>query len=250
MSEDEIVEFDAIDRDRWAASARGIIDSPDVLAKFVRAVGTVIAGESLNAKMLYLVATSRLFRKCMNAAIKGTSSGGKSEIRKQVLEFFPPEDVVSFTTLSEKALLYFEGDFAHKVLSMGEAGGAEEQSMQDYLLRELISEGRLRYPVLQKVEGKEIVTIIVEKNGPVAFLVTTTKNALHPENETRLLSLEIDDLDKQTRAVLRKVAQVVGMNYSAGAIDYAPWRDFQRWLGAGTREVTVPFGCGCIENVR
>ena len=241
MSEDEVVEFDAIDRDRWAASARMIIDSPDVLAKFARTVGTVIAGESLNAKMLYLVATSRLFPMCMNAAIKGTSSGGKSEIRKQVLEFFPPEDVVSFTTLSEKALLYYDGDFDHKILSMGEASGAEEQTLQDYLLRELISEGKLRYPVVQKVEGQGLITVVVEKNGPVAFLVTTTKNALHPENETRLLSLEIDDSEKQTRAVLRKVAQVVGLNHSGVAIDYEPWRDFQRWLGSGCLEVTVPF---------
>jgi hypothetical protein len=99
------------------------------------------------------VATSRLFAKCMNAAIKGPSSAGKSEIRKQVLEYFPPEAVMSFSTVSEKALLYYEQDFAHKILSMGEAAGIEEASLQDYLLRELISEGRLRYPVVQKIEG-------------------------------------------------------------------------------------------------
>ena len=40
-----------------------------------------------------------------------------------MLAFIPPEDVISFTTLSEKALLYMTDDFAHKILSMGEAKG-------------------------------------------------------------------------------------------------------------------------------
>lgn len=240
MTEAERAKFDQQDRETWAASARSIIECGDVLSWFEGSWRKVIAGEEKNAKLLYLVATSRLFSKCMNAAIKGPSSAGKSEIRKQVLEFFPPEDVVSFTTLSEKALLYFKEDFAHKILSMGEAAGAEEQSLQDYLLRELISDGRLRYPVPQKVEGK-METVVVEKNGPVAFLVTTTKAALNSENETRMLSLEIDDSEEQTRRVLDKVAEIVGMNVARAAIDFEPWRDFQRLLGAGNCKVVVPF---------
>ena len=211
MTEAERALFDAQDRERWEASAGHIIECGNVLNLFSQAWRKVVAGEEKNAKLLYLVATSRLFDKCMNAAIKGPSSGGKSEIRRQVLEFFPSEEVVSFTTLSEKALLYYQDDFPHKILSMGEAAGTEEQSLQDYLLRELISEGRLRYPVVQKVEKVGLVTLTVEKNGPVAFMVTTTKATLHQENETRILSLEIDDSDEQTKNVLDKVAQIVGM---------------------------------------
>lgn len=238
---EELSKWNAEERDRLAASAARITESKNVLGLFASEISKVVAGEKLNAQMLYLIATSRLFSKCMNAAIKGTSSGGKSEIRKQVLEFFPPEDVVSFTTLSERALLYYEGDFAHKILSMGEAAGTDEQSLQDYLLRELMSEGRLRYPVVQKEKGGGLSTVVIQKNGPVAFMVTTTKNALHPENETRLISLEIDDTEQQTRAVLRKVAQVEGLNRAAATVDYERWRDFQRWLAHGERRVVVPF---------
>jgi hypothetical protein len=238
---EELANWNAEEGDRLDASAAPIIESENVLRLFASEISKVVAGERLNAQMLYLVATSRLFSKCMNAAIKGTSSGGKSEIRKQVLEFFPSEDVVSFTTLSERALLYYEGDFAHKILSMGEAAGTDEQSLQDYLLRELMSEGQLRYPVVQKEKGGSLSTVVIQKNGPVAFLVTTTKNALHPENETRMVSLEIDDSEGQTRAVLRKVAQVEGLNRGIATIDYEPWRDFQRWLALGERRVVVPF---------
>src|SRR6516165_1381219 len=93
---------------------------------------------------------------------------------------------------------------------------------------------------VQKI-GNDLVTTTIEKNGPVAFLVTTTKSKLHPENETRMLSLEIDDSEKQTKSVLGKVAQVEGLNLSAAQVDYKHWQDFQRWLELGERRVVVPF---------
>ena len=231
------LEFDSDELERSAGS---IIKNSDVLALFAQDFNKVIAGEAVNGKLLYLIATSRLFDKTMNAAIKGTSAGGKSEIRKRVLDFFPPESVVSFTSLSEKALIYYESDFAHKILSMGEATATEEQSFQDYLLRELMSEGRISYPTVQKIGG-ELITVPIEKSGPVAFLITTTKSKLHPENETRMLSLEIDDSENQTRKVLGKIAQVEGLNSAEAQIDYKPWHDFQRWLEQGERRVLVPF---------
>jgi hypothetical protein len=96
------------DADELERSASHIIKHPDILNLFAKEFGKVIAGETVNGKLLYLVATSRLFDKPMHAAIKGTSAGGKSEIRKRILAFFPPESVVAFTSLSEKSLLYHE----------------------------------------------------------------------------------------------------------------------------------------------
>jgi len=222
-------------------SAKDIIENENVLDLFEEAWSRMVAGEVQNAKLLYLAATSRLFRKAMNAAIKGPSSAGKSEIRKRVLAFFPSEAVISFTTLSERALLYFEDDFTHKVLSMGEAAGADEQQLQDYLLRELMSEGVLRYPVVMKVTGHGMVTRVIVKNGPVAFMVTTTKNKLHAENETRMLSLEVDDSADQTERVLKKIAQIEGRNVKPDGAAYLKWQDFQRWLALGNCDVTIPY---------
>ena len=158
-----------------------------------------MAGEHRNAALLYLVATSRPFDSCMHAAIKRPSSGGKTEIRKQVLEFFPPEDIVNFTTMSERALLYHEGDFAHKILSMGEASCFKEQDLQDSLICQFMSEGQLNYLVAQKGPNGQIVTTTITKSGPVCFMTTTCKASLNAENETRLLSLEIDDSEQQTK---------------------------------------------------
>ena len=231
-------EFDAEAAAREAAAE--IVACKDVLGAFEKAWRLSMAGEVKNAKLLYLTCTSRLFDRPMHAAIKGTSAAGKSEIRKRVLKFFPPEAVLSFTMLSERALLYFECDFCHMVLSMGEAAGAEEQTLQDYLLRELMSDGQLRYPVTVKTKDG-LATKIIEKNGPVSFLVTTTKYKLHAENETRMLSIEVDDSAVQTSAVLLKIAQTEGLNAGIQDGQYIIWQNFQRWLALGNSRVVVPY---------
>jgi DNA-binding transcriptional ArsR family regulator len=229
-----------LDIELLAASARDIVDCRDVLGLFAENCAASIAGETNLLKVLYLVCTSRLFDKAMNAVIKGPSGGGKSYERQHVLKYFPPESKIEFTTLSEKALLYFKDDYCHKILSMGEARGQDEMKFQDYLLRELMSEGKLRYPVPMKVSGA-IETVIVEKHGPVAFMVTTTRNQLHAENETRMLSLEVDDSEAQTRMVLDKIAIVEGHNRATPEDHYGKWHDYQRWLGASECRVRVPF---------
>jgi energy-coupling factor transporter ATP-binding protein EcfA2 len=226
--------------DELDASARDIIGCENVLVKFAGEIGKVISGEDRNAKIVYLNATTRVFDKCNHTAIKGPSGCGKSELRTRVLEFMPPESVISFTALSEKALIFEKRSFEHKILSMGEAAATEDAEFQDYLLRELMSEGSLRYPVVQKVDG-ELVTITIEKDGPVSFVVTTTRNTLHPENETRLLSIEVDDSAEQTAQVLAKIAVVHGLNGGRSPINLEPWRDFQRWLERGNRKVVVPY---------
>ena len=67
-----------IDPDELKRTAGHIIKHPDILNLFAQEFSKVVAGEAINGKLLYLVATSRLLDKTMNAAIKGTSAGGKS----------------------------------------------------------------------------------------------------------------------------------------------------------------------------
>jgi len=71
--------------------------------------------------------------------------------------------------------------------------------------------------------------------------VTTTRNKLHNENETRLLSLDVDESAEQTRKVLRKIAVVKGFNRVPAEADLKPWGDYQRFLAAGNCTVVVPF---------
>jgi phage/plasmid primase-like uncharacterized protein len=230
------------DIDALARSAKDIIASKDVLGLFGKAFARAYAGEGNNAKLLYLIATSRLFSfsETMHAALKGTSAIGKSALADRVLRFQPEEDVIAFTAMSEKALLYYEDGFEHKILFMGEAHETKDTEFQDYCIRELVSAGRLRYDAAMKV-GDEIKTVTIKKEGPVTFIVTTTRVSLNFENETRLLSLELDDSEKQTRCAMRMIARVRGLNESLDDVDFTPWCDFQRWLAAGETRVCVPF---------
>jgi phage/plasmid primase-like uncharacterized protein len=224
-----------------AKAARDIINCEDVLDAFLRASDPGIAGEDTIRKMLYLIATTRLFDKPMSAALKGPASVGKSHTRDYVLRFFPPEDVIQFTSLSEKALYYFPGEFSHKILSLGEAGNPEERTFQDLIVRQLMSEGVLRHLMTAKQPDGSYETMTIEKQGPVCFLVTTTRTTLHEENETRMLSLEADDSARQTRRVLKKIARTEGLNRSNAPLDLEDWIAFQRWLAAGETKVFVPF---------
>jgi hypothetical protein len=190
------------------AIARLDTSPPDynVLDSFGRYWEKVMAGEVKTAKLLFLVCTSCLLDRPMHAIVKGPSSAGKSEVRKQVLRFFPKDRVIQFTAMSEHALLDEEGDFSHRILSIAEAEATRDRRFQDYLLRELMSEGKLVYRKALSLGGISTVKVITIE-GPVCFLLTTTRDRLHPENETRMLTLRVDDSEMQTRNVLHKIAE-------------------------------------------
>ena len=239
-----------VDVDKLKQSAQHLIDSTDALDLFSKHIRPRLAGEVRNAKLLYLVATSRLFARPMNCAIKGLSAIGKSHLRSSVLAFMPPEDVIEFTTLSEKALFFLPDDLAHKVFSMAEAAGSKEQDLQDYLIREIISSGSIKHIVTVKDPNTGLmVAQTIEKKGPISFLTTTTRGKLHPEIETRILTLETDDTEKQTRRVLAKLAEL-DSGLGTSETDLKPWHDYQRWLATGERRVVIPYAPRLSELTR
>jgi hypothetical protein len=58
-----------------------------------------------------------------------------------------------------------------------------------------------------------------------------SKHKLHHENETRMLSLEVDDSSQQTRRVFTKIAEVhQGHETAIPEATYGGWIEFQRLL--------------------
>src|SRR5262249_52183437 len=91
-------------------------------------------------------------------------------------------------------------------------------------------------------QGDRLVGITIEKDGPVTFLVTTTKARLNAENETRLVRMEVDESEAQTKKVLKKLAQLHGLNRADTDPElFRPWQDFQRSLALGETRVQVPY---------
>jgi hypothetical protein len=218
-------------------AAGDLVLDPDLLARFAAELGPAcLVGEDKNAKVLFLALTTRLFGRPVSVAVKGPSSGGKSYIVEVVLRFFPATAYWSRTGMSERALAYSDEDFRHRHLVIFEAAGMTSD-FGSYLIRSLLSEGRIEYEFPEKSKDG-IKPRVIRKEGPTGLVVTTTAPRLHPENETRLLSLTMKDTAQQTKIILRSLAR--GPE-TAGAVDYARWQAFQIWLETGERRVVVPF---------
>jgi hypothetical protein len=235
---------------------RAIVQSPPPLAEnpqILNAFGTVIrrrgvVGEVAIARLLYLVVTTRLLDRQVSAVVKGHTSSGKSWTLDQVLQFFPPGAFLEITAMSEKALVYLKEEFAHRTIVVFEAVALREgvkDDMTAYLVRSLLSEGRIRYPVTVRGEDGNWTSRYIVRDGPTNLVLTTTQTRVHEENETRVLSLTTDDSREQTRRVMRELASESGT-----AVDLSEWQQLQAWLeDAGERRVTIPYAPALAELI-
>ncbi len=240
-AEQERVAVEIRTRTAWQQAAplareQSILDR--FASDFVRAG---VVGETRNGKLLYLALTSRLLERPVSVAVKGPSAGGKSYVVERVCEFFPTETYYSLTAMSERALAYSSEPLRHRFLVLYEAAGLDSD-FASYLIRSLLSEGRLRYETVEKgPNGLE--PRLIEREGPTGLIVTTTAVSLHPENETRLLSLTVKDTSEQTRAVLLALAE------EQRPPDLNVWREFQVWLAGGEQRVAIPYARPLAELV-
>ena len=215
---------------------------PAILETLVKALhDDGVVGEPRPLKLLYLSATSRLLPHPVSAVMKGPSSAGKSFLVNSLLErYFPTEAYHVLTAMSDRALIYSEIDLRHRVLVLHEAAGLGE--LAEYFVRSYQSEGHLRYETVEATAAG-IRPRVVEKEGPVCLLLTTTAVGLHAENETRLFSIPVSDSAAQTKAIFH--AQAREDEPSPGK--YEPWQALQRVLTGEGLAVTVPFGVALAE---
>jgi 5S rRNA maturation endonuclease (ribonuclease M5) len=205
----------------------------DVLTETVD--GSVLVGETKNVKLLYLCLTSRVLPKPVSVVVSALSSTGKSYLASSILQFFPPDSYIDFTSMSEKALCYFKQSLSHKFVYIHEAPGMEEE-YQNHLIRVLLSEGRIKYWTTEKQPNNTFETVLKEVEGPTGLLTTTTRFKLNVENMTRVQFINADDSAEQTIKVLKFTARE-----NRPEIDFTPWHSLQKYIEAGTHEVTIPF---------
>ena len=205
----------------------------DVFAKNIETAGVV--GERRATSLLYLCLVSRLLKHPVSAAIKGPSAAGKSYIAEKVLSFFPTDVAHVLSAMSEHALAYSEENLEHRFIVVYEAAGMKGE-IASYMIRSLLSEGRLRYETVDKTQDG-LKGRIIERLGPTGLIVTTTEVTLHPENETRIFSIPVTDTREQTAFILERLASE---DSEAPTTDV--WHALQRWLEGGEHRVTVPYG--------
>jgi hypothetical protein len=201
-----------------------------------------VAGESNQIRLLQLSLNSRHLDKPVSVAVKGPSSGGKSHLVERVVAGFPESAVYELTSMSEKALIYLDEDMRHRFLVIYEASGMEGD-MQTYLIRSLLSENRIRYQTAESTP-QGVKPRLLEMEGPTGLMVTTTRNRMHPENETRLLSIYVTDTRAQTKEIFRALAEE-----DREEVSLEEWKSLQTWIEGGTLAVSVPFGKELAEMV-
>lgn len=220
--------------DAWEQCSE-LARSSSILEEFDCELGRIgVVGERRGAKLIFLAVTSRLLERPVSVAVKGPSSGGKSFLVESTLKFFPQQAYHSLTAMSERALAYSTEPLQHRTLVIYEAAGMTSE-FASYLIRSLLSEGRLRYETVEKSKDG-LVPRVIEREGPTGLIVTTTNLRLHPENETRMLSLTVTDTREQTAAVFQALARDAAVK-----VDLARWHALQTWLSTGPHHVLIPF---------
>ena len=225
----------------FSKATQDIASDSNILERFSKVLEACgVVGETIIGQLCYLVLTSRFLPRPVSLAVKGPSSGGKSYITEQVLRFFPESAYYSLTAMSERALAYSEEDLRHRFLVLFEAESLKGD-MASYLMRSLLSEGRIRYETVVST-NTGLRPQLIEREGPTGLLVTTTATSLHPENETRFLSVTVQDTPEQTKEIMKLMALD-----KRPTLDLAEWASFQEWLVGAKCRVTIPYALTIAE---
>ncbi len=193
------------------AEGRGMLESPDLFNRVVEDIGALgVAGEKELAATIYLVGTSRVLAQPLAVIVQGPTSSGKSYVIKKVAGLFPPEAVILATQLTPQALFYMPpGSLVHRFIVVGERSRMENDDTAEATraLREMLSEGRLSKMLPIKNDGR-LETALIEQEGPIAYIESTTLGRIFNEDANRCIPLTTDERPEQTRRILATLAGV------------------------------------------
>ncbi len=220
--------------------ATELLGCPDILGKAaedMERLGHV--GEADTKKLALVCGVSARAGTPIQPSTHAQSSSGKNFLWDVVLQLLPPEKVVRRSALSAKALFRTQEDLRGAVLYFQEVVGSEDA---DFTIRVLQSDGRLEYEATETMPDGTLGTVVYRKEGPCVIVQTTTKNHLHPENETRVFPIYIDESEQQTRRIVEsqlRRASGEGLGTEEREKILETWRDGVRLLEPA--EVIIPF---------
>jgi hypothetical protein len=170
----------------------------------------------------------------VNLFIKGASSSGKNFLAKSVLRFFPADCVVEISSSSDTSWSYQGRNLEHRVVYIQEENRG---SGNLHPARLLISENQLVRMVAVR-SGSGFTTKKEITKGPVACISTTTKNRLEVDDETRHISIWVDDSADQTRRI---VQSQLNPAHDISDEELLVWHEVQNLLAERT-QFPIQFG--------
>jgi hypothetical protein len=211
-----------------------LIDDPGFLFKAGSKIGDLgIVGEERTRLILLLAGIARTLPEPPSVLVKGSTSSGKSTLLKDAVQLFPLDCVIERAGLSGKALAYGRGSLANKILLINEYRCGKDAQL---LLRLLQSEGRIRHESTT-VQGTRRRTETMERIGAPVVLTTTTEERVFADDETRFLSVWVDESPSQTLAIL--TAQASGPKY-LNYRDLPVWRTAMSLITCGKQDFKNP----------
>jgi hypothetical protein len=215
-----------------------LINETRLLRQFEQDIAVAgLVGEEENAKVVFLSAVSAKLQKPLNVSVSGESSAGKNHLTGCVAKFIPDEGKKILTGMSAKVLMHSdEHEYEHKAVFIAEYEGV---SGADYAIRTMQSEQVIEWEFVDSSNSgiqKKKCTV----RGPAAFIQATTRVTLHPENETRLLFVRIDESEEQTKAINEQQAWEAAEGASRRPEDLVEsWHELLRSFTA--TQVRIPF---------
>jgi hypothetical protein len=227
--------------------ATRLLDAQSLLFDVANAIAARgVVGERQNAILIFLSVLSQITDKPISIIVKGDSAGGKSFLVLQVLVLFEDFAHIDLTSMSPRFLIFDARDYAHRTVVIFEAKGQDDE-FTSYLIRTLISEGCIRYGIVEATPEGMISREIV-KQGPTNFVTTSTAPEIHAENETRIWSLLVDDRPEVTKQVTEIQAKIAEGEFVQD--DNPDLRTAITWLRfTGATKVIIPFAKRLQQNI-
>lgn len=174
----------------------------------------------------------------------GHHGSGKSFSLKKCLDLYPAHTFYFITSGSAKSLYYLQEGLEHRALIVAEGFQFQTNNATDsefvYVVRSLLSEGRVSYQVPQKDEDGKFITVEKRLDGPTSFITTTIIDKLEPQLEDRLFTIHPDESMEQTRAIMTMTAKIKEGSFEG--VDKATldaWKHFHGMMKPV--DVVIPF---------
>lgn len=182
-----------------------------------------LVGEERSAQVVYIAGTSRLLDKPLCLFIKGPSGVGKNFLADTVLGLFPSSEVQPLTSSSTRSWNYLGKKLAHKIVYVKERNDSVGPV---HPTRLLISEKQLVHWVTVRKGGHHVQQRRVTQ-GPIASISTTTKERVEVDDETRHVSIWLDDTPEQTKRIIESALDNrIGLSTKQRRV----WHQVQRLL--------------------
>jgi len=210
-----------------ATQARCIafLSKPELISHINQLIGIAgVAGEEKSRILLFIIASSYKMPDTLHALIQGSSGSGKTRLLKTISHLMPPEDVKSYTRVTDNSFYnqdeYF---FVHKLLCFEDIDGLKEDAQ--LAVRELQSNEILVTSTSIKDENGSIRGGERTVRGPIASLACTTRGEMYEDNVSRCFVTAVDESREQTLRVIQ-----YQNDRAAGAIDIKKEKETKEFL--------------------